>query len=75
MSIIAWITFGLIPGFLGGALAAHYRQTARVPSTRTDSFFERQVANYPYSQRQTNPWIAWFRTRRQSAARVTDYRE
>jgi hypothetical protein len=30
MSIVAWIIFGLIPGFLAGALAAHNRQTARV---------------------------------------------
>lgn len=30
MSIVAWILIGLIPGFLAGALAAHYRQTARV---------------------------------------------
>jgi hypothetical protein len=29
MSIVAWVIFGLIPGFLAGALAEHYRQTAR----------------------------------------------
>lgn len=30
MTIIAWITLGLIPGFLAGALAAHTRQTVRL---------------------------------------------
>jgi hypothetical protein len=30
MSIIAWIIFGLIPGFVAGALAEHYRKPARV---------------------------------------------
>lgn len=32
MSIVEWIIFGLIPGFLAGALAAHYRQSVRVRS-------------------------------------------
>lgn len=30
MSTVAWIILGLIPGFLAGALAEHYRQAVRV---------------------------------------------
>jgi hypothetical protein len=29
MSIVAWITLGLIPGILAGVLVAHYRQAVR----------------------------------------------
>ncbi len=39
MSIVAWIIFGLIPGFLAGALAAHNRQTARVLSASSESYY------------------------------------
>ncbi len=38
MSIVTWIVFGLIPGFLAGALAAHYRQSVRVRSGRAKSY-------------------------------------
>ena len=30
MSIVAWITLGLITGFLGGVLAAHRQKTVLV---------------------------------------------
>ncbi len=40
MSTLAWIIFALIPGFLGGALAEHYRQTARVRSDNNEPFFK-----------------------------------
>jgi hypothetical protein len=33
MSIVTWVIFGLIPDFLAGALAEHYRQTARAKAS------------------------------------------
>lgn len=37
MSIIAWITLGLLPGFLAGALADHFRETVRISCHQADS--------------------------------------
>lgn len=39
MLALAWIVFGLIPGFLAGALAAHNRQAVPVKSSRSEPYF------------------------------------
>ena len=48
MSIIAWITLGLLPGFLAGALAAHFRETVRVSCSYSDE--ERGFRRYDVKQ-------------------------
>lgn len=56
MSSVAWIIFGLIPGFLTVALAAHKRETVRVESGNSKPLPMSPAVQYQYCLRSDSPW-------------------